>query len=117
MKRIVICIGAILISSLVFAQNDGPVIKFDNTKHDFGKFKEEAGPQTHKFEFVNEGSSDLLITRVAASCGCTTPEWTKHPVKPGEKGFVNITYDPRNRPNKFKKTAAVYSKPVITSVK
>lgn len=109
MKRIVFLVGAVLISSIIFAQNDGPLIKFNTTKHDFGKFKEEAGPQTHAFEFVNEGNSDLLITRVAASCGCTTPEWTKHPVKPGEKGYVKITYDPRNRPNKFKKSAAVYS--------
>lgn len=109
MKRILFFIGLILGSVLVYAQDDGPVIKFENTKHDFGKFKEEAGPQTYEFVFVNEGTSDLLVSRVAASCGCTTPEWTKHPVKPGEKGSVKVTYDPRNRPNKFKKTAAVYS--------
>lgn len=109
MKRILIFTVLILGSAVVFAQDEGPVIKFENTKHDFGKFKEEAGPQTHEFAFVNEGTSDLIVNRVAASCGCTTPEWTKHPVKPGEKGYVKVTYDPRNRPNKFKKTAAVYS--------
>ena len=70
---------------------------------------EEAGPQSYSFEFVNSGTTDLLITRVMASCGCTTPEWTKSPVKPGEKGFVAATYDPRNRPNKFKKTVTVYT--------
>ncbi len=109
MKRILFFTALILVSALTFAQDEGPVIKFENTKHDFGKFKEEAGPQTYEFVFVNEGSSDLLVTRVVASCGCTTPEWTKKPVKPGEKGFVKVTYDPRNRPNKFKKTATVYS--------
>jgi len=109
MKRIVFFIGALLLTTVIFAQDGGPLIKFENTKHDFGKFKEAAGPQTHQFQFVNEGTSDLLVNRVVASCGCTTPEWTKHPVKPGEKGYVKVTYDPRNRPNKFKKTAAVYS--------
>lgn len=109
MKRLVLFISAILLSTAIFAQNGGPIIKFENTKHNFGKFKEEAGPQKHKFEFVNEGDADLLISKVAASCGCTTSEYTKHPVKPGEKGFVELAYDPRNRPNKFKKTAAVYS--------
>ncbi len=109
MKKILLITAFILGSALTFAQNDGPVIKFDNTSHDFGKFKEEAGPQTYEFVFVNEGTSDLLVSRVAASCGCTTPEWTKQPVKPGEKGYVKVTYDPRNRPNKFKKTAAVYT--------
>lgn len=109
MKRITFLVLAFIIGTMGMAQDGGAQMKFGKVKHDFGKFKEEAGPQTANFEFTNSGSSDILVTRVAASCGCTTPEWTKHPVKPGEKGFVKVTYDPRNRPNKFKKTAAVYT--------
>lgn len=109
MKRIVIIATVLLIGFMAFAQDGGAELKFEKVKHDFGKFKEEAGPQTANFVFTNTGSNDLLIQRVAASCGCTTPDWTKHPVKPGEKGFVKVTYDPRNRPNKFKKTAVVYT--------
>ena len=109
MKRIAFLALALIIGTMGMAQDGGAQMKFGKVKHDFGKFKEETGPQTANFEFTNTGSSDILVTRVAASCGCTTPEWTKHPVKPGEKGFVKVTYDPRNRPNKFKKTAAVYT--------
>lgn len=109
MKKIQILLIILFTSLMVSAQPNGAAIKFDNTKHDYGRFKEEAGPQTHKFEFENTGASDLLISRVTASCGCTSPEWTKHPVKPGEKGYVAVTYDPRNRPNRFKKTVTVYT--------
>lgn len=109
MKRIVFISVLILAGCMVFGQNTGAQLEFGTSKHDFGKFKEEAGPQTATFEFTNTGTSDLLVTRVLASCGCTTPDWTKQPVKPGEKGFVKVTYDPKNRPNKFKKTATVYT--------
>lgn len=109
MKRLTLLLSALVLAVSVMAQNGVPVIKFNETTFDYGKFKEEAGPQTHSFEFVNTGTSDLLVSRVVASCGCTTPEWTKAPVKPGEKGFVKVTYDPANRPNKFKKTATVYT--------
>lgn len=117
MKRILLLIaGLFAVVTLPAQTNGGAAVSFETTKHDFGKFKEEAGPQTFSFEFTNTGSSDLLVTRVAASCGCTTPEWTKSPVKSGEKGYVKVTYDPRNRPNKFKKTVSVFtnSKPAVT---
>lgn len=109
MRKIQLSFFILLTSLIAAAQPNGAGITFNSTTHDFGRFKEEAGPQTHKFEFENTGSGDLLISRVTASCGCTTPEWTKHPVRPGEKGYVAVTYDPRNRPNKFKKTVAVYT--------
>ena len=110
MKHILLIItGVLTIVTLSAQTNGGAAVKFETTTHDYGKFKEEAGPQTFSFNFTNTGSTDLLVTRVAASCGCTTPEWTKSPVKPGEEGYVKVTYDPRNRPNKFKKTVSVYT--------
>ncbi len=109
MKRLTGVFGVLIFAVSLSAQNGGPQIKFNETSYDYGKFREESGPQTHAFEFVNTGTTDLLVSRVVASCGCTTPDWTKEPVKPGEKGYVKVTYDPANRPNKFKKTATVYT--------
>ncbi|HKL67793.1 MAG TPA: DUF1573 domain-containing protein [Bacteroidales bacterium] len=108
MKRLYFIIIGLIISFTVFGQN-GAGIEFDTKKHNFGRFKEEAGPQTHKFTFSNTGSSPLIINRVVASCGCTTPEWTKHPIEPGAEGFVAVTYNPRNRPNRFKKAVTVHT--------
>lgn len=86
-----------------------PVMKFDSNEHDFGKFKEEAGRQTFEFVFTNTGDAPLVIQNVSASCGCTTPEWTKQPIAAGAKGVVTAIYDPKNRPGAFNKTLTVFS--------
>lgn len=92
-----------------FSQQLKPTLAFDKTEHDFGTIEEKDGKATYKFEFTNTGSEPLIVNNVKASCGCTTPSWTKQPVKPGEKGFVSVAYNPRNRPGKFSKTIWVYS--------
>lgn len=91
------------------AQQKMASISFEGQTHDFGNIKEEAGVVSYDFVFTNTGSQPLIINRVTASCGCTTPSWTKEPVPPGGKGYVKIAYNPKNRPNKFNKSATVYT--------
>ncbi len=103
-----------LISLLVFcvalnAQYAQTKMKVSETEHDFGKFKEEAGRQTFDFVVTNTGNDPLVIQNVVASCGCTTPEWTKQPIPAGGTGKVTAIYDPKNRPGVFNKTLTVYS--------
>jgi hypothetical protein len=109
-KRIFTFVLALLaISFYSFSQNDASTISFEEKVHDFGEFQEADGVVSHKFEFTNTGSQPLIIQRVSASCGCTTPSWSKEPVMPGEKGFVNAAYNPAHRPGQFEKTITVYS--------
>lgn len=82
-------------------------IKFKKLEYDFGTFQEEKGKVSYTFEFTNSGKSDLIVQDVKASCGCTTPDWTKSPVKPGKKGFVEATYNADGRPGAFSKTVTV----------
>jgi hypothetical protein len=84
-------------------------IAFEKLQHNFGTFKEELGVQTVSFNFKNDGSDPLILNNVQASCGCTTPEWTREPVAPGAKGVIKVSYDPRNRPGVFNKTIRVSS--------
>ncbi|MBE0652599.1 MAG: DUF1573 domain-containing protein, partial [Bacteroidales bacterium] len=79
--------------------------------------KEADGEVTCKFEFTNTGNEPLIIQRVTASCGCTTPTWTRQPVMPGEKGFVNAAYNPANRPGKFDKSITVQTNSATPSVR
>ncbi len=65
---------------------------WDASTHDFGKIK-QGTPVTHEFKFRNTGSAPLIITNVQASCGCTTPSWTKEEVMPGGSGFIKATYN------------------------
>lgn len=98
-----------------------PKLQVSSTEHNFGKFREEAGRQTYDFTVRNEGDMPLVIQNIVASCGCTTPEWTKSPIPPGSTGKITAIYDPANRPGAFNKTLSVYSnaKPqvVVLSIK
>lgn len=67
-------------------------IVFDKETHDFGIIPQNV-PASYTFTFKNTGKEPLIVTNAAASCGCTTPEWTKEPIMPGKKGFVKATYN------------------------
>lgn len=82
-------------------------VTFTNTAHDFGTIKEEDGNASYKFEFKNTGNAPVIITNVAASCGCTTPDWTKDPVLPGKTGFIMATFAAAGRPGPFQKSLTV----------
>lgn len=91
------------------AQTAKSQITFEKLQHNFGTFKEELGVQSVSFNFKNAGTVPLILNNVQASCGCTTPEWTREPVAPGAKGLIKVSYDPRNRPGVFNKTIRVSS--------
>ncbi|MCR5498346.1 MAG: DUF1573 domain-containing protein [Paludibacteraceae bacterium] len=99
-----------LFAGIAAAFADGaPEIYFEQITHDFGTFPEENGKVSCTFEFKNVGTADLVLQSVKASCGCTTPDWTKEPVKPGETGVVKATYNATGRPGSFTKTITVKS--------
>lgn len=108
-KFIFIFAVCIFSASMVIGQQATASISFDKTQYDFGKVKEEGGPISYEFPFTNTGNQPLVISQVVASCGCTSPDWTKQPVPPGGKGFVKATYDPANRPGQFNKSLTVMS--------
>ncbi len=112
MKKLFLIFSLALSSLLLWAQ---PVMKISATEHDFGKFKEEAGRQKYNFVVMNTGNQPLVIQNIVASCGCTTPEWTKSPIPPKGTGNITAIYDPANRPGPFNKTLSVYtnSKPEV----
>lgn len=84
------------------------VITCEKTVHNFGEIKEADGKVSHTFVVKNEGTGPLVISNVTASCGCTTPEWTKEPIPAGKTGEVKVTFDPKNRPGNFMKTIRLY---------
>lgn len=93
----------------------GQTIDFKSTKHDYGTIKEDDGMAYHNFEFKNNGKAPLIIKKVEASCGCTTPEWPKSPIAPGQTGSIKVGYNPAGRPNKFSKTITVHSNAAATT--
>ncbi|MDR2139875.1 MAG: DUF1573 domain-containing protein [Tannerella sp.] len=111
MKRVLFVLMAVLLTSgmLHAQQKEASITVVDSTSYDFGDINEADGPVSHIFTILNNGELPLVISRVQAACGCTTPEWTKEPIAPGKTGEVKVIYDPKGRPNKFNKTVSIYS--------
>ena len=83
-------------------------IKFDKISHNFGTFSEKDSKVTCTFTYTNVGGQDLVINQAIATCGCTVPEYTKTPVKPGDKGEIKVTYNGAGQfPGHFKKSITV----------
>jgi hypothetical protein len=112
MKNIVSLIFLFSASIGLFAQQSGPKFAFDKMEHNFGTIKEDKGSVSYRFEFSNSGNAPIIITNVKASCGCTTPKWTREPVLPGTKGFIDVAYNPKNRPGPFSKSITITSNAV-----
>lgn len=90
-----------LLSQHVLAQS--PFI-FEKIEHDFGEIYETSGAVSAKFKFKNTGDKPLFISEVNVSCGCTTPEYSKDTLQPGDSSVIIARYDPAGRPGGFDKS-------------
>lgn len=117
MKKLIItafvAVGAVFVTNSQTVAPQKPVdknvaeISFEKETHDFGVIP-QGTPASYTFIVTNTGKSPLIITNAAASCGCTTPDWTKEPILPGKKGFIKATYNAAS-PGAFMKTVTVTS--------
>ena len=82
---------SVLLFFIAFSLSAQPKITFDKEQHDFGKVNEGDGAVSYDFTFKNTGTAPLIIQDVKTTCGCTTPEWTKQPIRPGATGFIKVT--------------------------
>ncbi len=63
----------------------------------------------HTFYFKNTGSNNLLIKNVKTDCGCTTVNYNKAPIKPGEEGKIEIAFNSRGRNGKQYKEISIFA--------
>lgn len=108
MKKTFLALALVLLTVSLFAQGTASIV-FSSTSHDFGTILEENGSVSCEFVFTNNGDAPLVISQVTASCGCTTPDWSKAPIAPGKTGFIKATYAAKGRPGQFSKTITVIS--------
>lgn len=84
------------------------VITFDTLRCNLGTFPSSHPVRKCSFNFTNTGTAPLIINQAFASCGCTVPTYTKDPIRPGERGTIDVTYDGDGRfPGRFQKTVTV----------
>jgi hypothetical protein len=106
MRKIVIFIGLMGLAGFSHAQQAqvasaspaiSPAAKPDvlvlkENTHNFGKIP-QGRPATYTFEIVNTGKESLKLDNVQASCGCTTPEWSKEAIAPGASANIKVGYN------------------------
>ncbi len=88
----------VFIMSLMFfsqgcTHHQGPAeITFEDTIIDLGKYP-LSKIQKFSYTFRNTGGELLFIDNVIPDCSCISLEYNAHPVAPGEKRSINVTYD------------------------
>ena len=85
-----------------------PIIEFDIKEYDFGDVTEGEVVEG-KFTLINKGKVDLILTEVKPSCGCTTPEWPKEAIEPGESGEIKFLFNSKGRKGKQNKSITIRS--------
>ncbi len=103
-------LSLILITNISKAEPPATVskMKFATVEHDFGN-QAQGKPLSYDFEFMNNGTEPVILENVKASCGCTTPTWTKEPIMPGKKGNIKAQYN-MAREGAFRKSITVTTK-------
>lgn len=68
------------------------VLKLKETEHDFTQIP-QGKPVYYSFEIINTGKTPLKLDDVHASCGCTTPEWSRDAIAPGATAKIKVGYN------------------------
>jgi hypothetical protein len=99
---------ALVIQANAQDQASGAVISFKETSIDFGDIVQGAKVE-HTFVLTNSGTAPLVISNVAATCGCTVPSWPKEPVAPGKSAEIKVSFNSAGKIGKQNSVVRIYS--------
>jgi len=68
------------------------MLQLKENSHNFGKIP-QGRPAVYTFELVNNGTTPLKLDNVQASCGCTTPEWSRDAIEAGGTTKIRVGYN------------------------
>jgi hypothetical protein len=85
-----------------------PVMEIDSAQVDLGTIT-QGDTIMHVYNFKNTGNMPLVLSNVSASCGCTTPSYSKDPVAPGERGFITVKFNSKGKEGKLNKTVTAFA--------
>ena len=88
-----------------------PEFEFSEEVVDFGDISQ--GERVKKrFEFKNVGNADLIISNASGSCGCTVPSWPRQPIRPGQKGVIDVEFNSEGKSCRQHKTVTLIANTV-----
>lgn len=77
--------------TLGYAQDKAVDLTFNEKHIDLGEVK-RGEKKTFQYEFTNSGT-DVVEIYLVSGCDCTTLDWTKGKIQPGEKGIIDVIFD------------------------
>lgn len=89
-------------------QTSGAVITFKEKEVNFGDIVQGTKVE-HTFVLTNSGTAPLLISNVAATCGCTVPSWPKEPVAPGKSAEIKVSFNSAGKMGTQNSVVRIYS--------
>ena len=99
MKKVLLFAFSLLFFAVGKAQTEtatpADVLLLKETEFDFGKIP-QGKPVYHTFEIVNKSDKALKLDNVSASCGCTTPEWSREEIASGATAVIKVGYNAAN---------------------
>lgn len=98
-RKMVSLIILISLQNIIYAQDE--VLQFNKSTFDFGNIPMVSSDKVAVFKFEYNGNEPITITNVSTSCGCSTPNWPKTPIKKGENGEINVVYNSKNKVGEF----------------
>jgi hypothetical protein len=84
------------------------VLQIKENSHNFGKIP-QGRPATYIFDIVNTGNTPLKLDNVHASCGCTTPEWSREAIPAGATAEIKVGYNAYSEGTFSKTVTIVYN--------
>lgn len=110
MKKIALVCSLFVLAfaNQIQAQETIPVITFKENSIDFGDIVQGQKVE-HTFVLTNTGKQPLIISNVAATCGCTVPSWPKEPVAPGKSAEIKVSFNSTGKVGKQNSVVRIYS--------
>ena len=93
---------------VVPADGKYPEMTFASKEHDFGSIEADS-KVNYSFTFKNTGQADLIISRAVGSCGCTIPEYPKDPIKAGDSGKIDVSFNSANKHGNQQKSVTIFT--------
>jgi len=92
MKKLFLIAAAFVTGFTAMSQKPDELVKLSAETYNFGKIKQGV-PVTTSFTVSNTSDKPIILETVVASCGCTTPEWSKEPIAPGGTTQIKVGYN------------------------
>ena len=86
-----ICLLAVTNAS---GQGNPRILRFDSPVMEIDTVRYDGGPVTVRFECTNISDRKVSIVDVHSQCGCAKPSFSREPIAPGAKGYVDVVLDP-----------------------